>query len=192
MNIGIYGGSFNPIHFGHIGLVKWVAEHSDLDEVWLMVSPNNPLKKSKVDTQKSKEGPNYDLSTNFAERFRAAQQALAETPCTKTLRASDFEDHLPRPSYTANTLRELTKAYPEHVFSLIIGADNWALFDKWKEYDFILSNFRIFVYPRPGYDITPRPGCDMSPRPDLTAKALVFCSSAPTFDISSTQLRTQQ
>lgn len=180
MKIGIYGGSFNPIHFGHIGLVKWVAEHSDLDEVWLMVSPNNPLKMV-VESQKSKKGPNYDLSTNFAERFQAAQQALAETSCTKPLRVSDFEDGLPRPSYTANTLRELTKAYPEHEFSLIIGADNWAIIEKWKEYEFVLNNFRVFVYPRSGYPL--------EPQKNIPAGHVVFCQDAPIFDISSTQLR---
>ena len=175
MKVGIYGGSFNPIHFGHIGLVKWVAEHSDLDEVWLMVSPNNPLK-----TNADLKGQ-YDLRTNFSLRLEAAQKALTETTCIKTLRASDFEDHLPRPSYTANTLRELTKAYPEHEFSLIIGADNWAIIEKWKEYEFVLNNFRVFVYPRTGYP--------MEPRKNIPAGHVVFCQDAPIFDISSTQLR---
>lgn len=177
MKIGIYGGSFNPIHFGHIGLVKWVAEHSDLDEVWLMVSPNNPLK---VNAQLQGE---YDLRTNFAARLNAARKALAETDCAKPLRASDFEDSLPRPSYTANTLRELQKAYPQHEFSLIIGADNWAIIEQWKEYDFVLQNFRLFVYPRQGDELFPRP--------DLPAKDVVLCSNAPLFNISSTELRAQ-
>lgn len=175
MKVGIYGGSFNPIHFGHIGLVKWVAEHSDLDEVWLMVSPNNPLK-----TNADLKGQ-YDLRTNFSLRLEAAQKTLTETTCTKTLRASDFENHLPRPSYTANTLRELTKAYPEHEFSLIIGADNWAIIEKWKDYEFVLKNFRVFVYPRTGYP--------MEPRKNIPAAKVVFCQDAPIFDISSTQLR---
>ncbi len=173
--IGIYGGSFNPIHFGHIGLVKWVAEHSDLDEVWLMVSPNNPLKVN-ADLQGK-----YDLRTNFASRLAAARKALVETACTKVLRASDFEDGLPRPSYTANTLRELAKAYPEHEFSLIIGADNWEIIEKWREYEFVLRHFRLFVYPRQGYAMTPRA--------ELPAKEVVFCREAPLFDISSTELR---
>lgn len=175
MKVGIYGGSFNPIHFGHVGLVKWVAEHSDLDEVWLMVSPNNPLK-----TNADLKGK-YDLRTNFAARLEAAQQALAETPCTKILRASDFEDGLPRPSYTANTLRELQNTFPEHEFSLIIGADNWAIIEKWKEYEFVLTNFRVFVYPRTGYPL--------EPRKNIPAANVVFCQDAPLFDISSTQLR---
>ena len=175
MKIGIYGGSFNPIHFGHTGLVKWVAEHSDLDEVWLMVSPNNPLKVN-ADLQGK-----FDLRTNFAERVEAAKKALAETDCKKVLRVSDFEDGLPRPSYTANTLRELQKAYPEHEFSLIIGADNWALIEKWREYEFVIKNFRIFVYPRQGYA--------MEARPELPKGNIVFCQDAPLFDVSSTKLR---
>ena len=140
-----------------------------------MVSPNNPLK-----TDADLKGK-YDLRTNFAARLKAAQKALAETECTKTLRASDFEDHLPRPSYTANTLRELSKAFPEHTFSLIIGADNWALIERWKEYDFILNNFRVFVYPRQGYD--------MVPRKDIPSDRVIFCYEAPLFNISSTALR---
>jgi nicotinate-nucleotide adenylyltransferase len=177
LKIGIYGGSFNPIHFGHVGLVKWVAEHSDLDEVWLMVSPNNPLK-----TNANLQGK-YDLSTNFAERVEAAQKALSETKCKKVLRVSNFEDHLPRPSYTANTLRELTKAYPQHEFSLIIGADNWALIEQWKEYDYVLNNFRIFVYPRTDYPMTPHE--------NIPSQNVIFCYDAPLFDISSTQLRNE-
>lgn len=175
MKVGIYGGSFNPIHFGHIGLVKWVAEHSDLDEVWLMVSPNNPLKVN------AKLPGKYDLSTNFQIRLEAVRKALSATVCTKKLRASDFEDHLPRPSYTANTLRELTKAFPEDEFSLIIGADNWAIIEQWKEYDFVLRNYRIFVYPREGSQLLARP--------DLPSKDVILCSSAPQFNISSTELR---
>ena len=175
MKIGIYGGSFNPIHFGHVGLVKWVAEHSDLDEVWLMVSPNNPLKMN-ADLQGK-----YDLRTNFNQRLEAAEKVLAETECTKVLRVSDFENGLPRPSYTANTLRELQKAYPEHEFSLIIGADNWALIEKWREYEYLMKNFRIFVYPRRG--------ATMAERPELPKGNVVFCNDAPMFDVSSTKLR---
>ena len=132
--IGIYGGSFNPVHFGHVGLAQWVVEHTDLDEVWLMVSPNNPLKPA-------------GLLAPEQERLAAVQQAIKDIP---GLVASDFEFSLPRPSYTANTLRELQKAYPQHAFTLLIGEDNIAIFDRWKEYTFILENYRIFVYPRKG------------------------------------------
>lgn len=130
--IGIYGGSFNPVHFGHVGLAEWIVGHTDVDEVWLMVSPNNPLK---------------DPNILADEQVRLAQvrQAIAGK---KGLVASDFEFHLPRPSYTANTLRALTKTYPEHRFSLIIGEDNLSIFDQWREYEYILANYRLLVYPR--------------------------------------------
>ena len=165
MKIGIYGGSFNPVHFGHVGLAKWIVEHTDLDEVWLMVSPNNPLKPA-------------GMLAPEAERLAGVQEAIIDIP---GLRASDFEFHLPRPSYTANTLRELQKAYPQHAFSLVIGEDNLAIFDKWREWEYILENFRIFVYPR-----------NRSNRSNpsiLNNSNIVFLSEAPYFDISSTELR---
>ena len=167
--IGIYGGSFNPVHFGHVGLAQWVVEHTDMDEVWLMVSPNNPLKPA-------------GLLAPEQERLAAVQQAIKDIP---GLVASDFEFSLPRPSYTANTLRELQKAYPQHAFTLLIGEDNIAIFDRWKEYTFILENYRIFVYPRKG----------ISPNQKSTiknAKNVIFLASAPLFDISSTAIRHSQ
>lgn len=160
MKIGIYGGSFNPVHFGHIGLAEWTLEHTDLDEVWMMVSPNNPLK------------PAGSLADE-QERLHAVQQAIADKP---GLRASDFEFNLPRPNYTAHTLRELVKAYPEHQFSLIIGEDNLAIFDRWREHEWIKDHFRIFVYPRHGQVCSEQEG-------------FIFLQGAPYFDISSTEIR---
>ena len=165
--IGIYGGSFNPVHFGHVGLAQWVVEHTDLDEVWLMVSPNNPLKPA-------------GLLAPEQERLAAVQQAIKDIP---GLVASDFEFSLPRPSYTANTLRELQKAYPQHAFTLLIGEDNLAIFDQWREYDFILDHFRLFVYPRHGSESAPRPACIKK------ARNITFLADAPYFDVSSTQIR---
>ena len=121
--IGIYGGSFNPVHFGHVGLAKWVIEHTDLDELWLLVSPNNPLKPAGVLAPEE-------------ERLAGVRDAVQDIPHVK---ASDFEFSLPRPSYTANTLRELQRAYPQHEFTLVIGEDNLAIFDQWKEYEYILK-----------------------------------------------------
>ena len=168
MKIGIYGGSFNPIHFGHVGLARWVVEHTDLDELWLMVSPNNPLK---------------DKNTLADEQVRLEQARLAIANCplsvAKRIRVSDFEFALPRPTYTANTLRELQKQYPEHDFTLIMGEDNLQIIEKWREYQYILDNYRIFVYPRH----------DCSPYSLPTAKDLQVLSEAPYFDISSTYLR---
>ena len=96
-SIGIYGGSFNPVHFGHVGLAKWVIENTDLDELWLLVSPNNPLKPAGILAPEE-------------ERLAAVREAVKDIPGVK---ASDFEFGLPRPSYTANTLRELQKKYPD-------------------------------------------------------------------------------
>ena len=132
MQIGIYGGSFNPVHFGHVGLAKWVSEHTDLDEVWMMVSPNNPLKDSR------------ELADEQV-RLAGVQKAIEGIPHVV---ASDFEFHLPRPSYTANTLRALVAAYPQHTFSLIIGEDNLRILPRWREWEYIVVNYRIFVYPR--------------------------------------------
>ena len=167
--VGIYGGSFNPVHFGHVGLAKWVMEHTDLDELWLLVSPNNPLKPAGI------LAPEED-------RLAAVREAVKDIPHVE---ASDFEFSLPRPSYTANTLRELQKRYPEHTFTLVIGEDNWAIFDRWRESEFILEHFRIFVYPRHGSN-----GGRLEVSGEwMKAKNVVFLSDAPYFDISSTQIR---
>lgn len=185
-SIGIYGGSFNPVHFGHVGLAKWVIENTDLDELWLMVSPNNPLKPA---TLLAPEG----------ERLAAVSKAIKDIPHVK---ASDFEFSLPRPSYTANTLRELQKAYPDTDFTLIIGEDNIAIFDRWREYEFILANFRIFVYPRrenlsdEGLIVkrsnSPQDGLTTKWSNSVAVKEIRYLSEAPLFDISSTQIRNQQ
>ena len=163
MKIGIYGGSFNPIHFGHIGLAQWVIKNTDLDEIWLMVSPNNPLK-------------DQSILANEQVRLQKAKEAILPG---LAIVASDFEFRLPRPNYTANTLKELQKAYPEHQFTLIIGEDNLSIFHKWKDYLYILENYRIFVYPRHG--------CKDYKIPN--AKDLTLLKEAPYFDISSTELR---
>ena len=176
MKIGIYGGSFNPIHFGHIGLAKWVTEHTDLDQVWLMVSPNNPLKDKAI-------------LADEQERLDAAKEAIRREndEAKDKIIVSDFEFHLPRPTYTANTLRALAKAYPEHEFTLIIGEDNLNIFNKWREYQYILDNYRMFVYPR--RDKAGTQGATQPREATLPAKGTIFLTGAPYFDISSTELR---
>jgi len=161
------------VHFGHVGLAKWVIEHTDLDELWLMVSPNNPLKPAGILAPEQ-------------ERLEAVREAIKDI---KGVRASDFEFALPRPSYTANTLRELQRAYPEHEFTLVIGEDNIAIFNRWKEYEFILENFRVFVYPRRGESMSAEPSefCPVKP-----VKEIVFLKDAPLFDISSSAIRSAQ
>ena len=129
MKVGIYGGSFNPVHFGHVGLAKWVIEHTDLDELWMLVSPNNPLKSAKILAPEQ-------------ERLEGVREAVKDI---KGVKASDFEFALPRPSYTANTLRELQKAYPEHDFTLIIGEDNIRIIDQWRVYSSLLKLHYIYL-----------------------------------------------
>lgn len=130
--IGIFGGSFNPVHLGHTALAAYICDKGLVDEVWMMVSPQNPLKQ------------NLAL---LDEEHRLTMLKLAVAPYP-TLRACDFEFHLPRPSYTYYTLQALREAYPDHEFSLIIGEDNWLYFDRWYRSKNILSETHIIVYPR--------------------------------------------
>ena len=160
---GIYGGSFNPIHRGHVELAERLCRDEGLDELWFMVSPQNPFKKSSPDL----------LNENI--RLELARMAVREHPC---LKVSDFEFRLPRPSYTADTLAALRQAYPDRLFTLVIGADNWLAFKDWKKPDEILSHHRILVYPRPGYAVE---AASLPPGVKLT--------DTPLIDISSTELR---
>ena len=132
MKIGIFGGSFNPIHLGHTALAAYICEQGLVDEVWLMVSPQNPLKRD------------FTL-LDENERLTMAQMAVTPYPM---LKASDFEFNLPRPSYTYHTLKALREAYPDHEFSLIIGEDNWQNFHRWYRGEDIARETRIIVYPR--------------------------------------------
>ena len=130
--IGIFGGSFNPIHNGHIALARHLRQTAGLDEVWLMVSPLNPLKCQS------------DLLDD-EQRMRLAQTALEGI---EGIEASDYEMHLPRPSYTWHTLQALSKDYPDSEFVLLIGGDNWAHFQRWYHWKDILRHYRVVVYPR--------------------------------------------
>lgn len=134
---GIYGGSFNPIHNGHIAIARAMTDRAGLDEVWLMVSPQNPLKQT---------------SGLLDERLRLemARRAVENVP---SVSACDYEFHLPRPSYMWNTLQSLSRDYPERDFSLLIGADNWQVFDRWYHAADIIAHYPILIYPRRGYDI---------------------------------------
>lgn len=176
MKIGIYGGSFNPIHFGHTGLAQWVVNNTDLDEVWLMVSPNNPLKDASILVDEQK-------------RLAAAKEAIGDGRLAsgKRIIVSDFEFTLPRPNYTANTLRELQKQYPQHEFTLIIGEDNLEIFPKWREYTYLLENFRILVYPRKGSEKSVEQMIQELGTAHI--KEVQLLANAPYFEISSTELR---
>ncbi len=137
MKVGIFGGSFNPIHNGHIALAKAVRRLAALDEVWFVVSPHNPLK--------SADGLMPD-----SLRLKMTAAALRGE---EGLRASDYEFRMPRPSYMASTLECLAAKFPDDEFTLIVGADNWLCFDKWHRYRYILDNFNIAVYPRRGFEV---------------------------------------
>ncbi len=138
MKIGILGGSFNPVHIGHLMLASFVKQFGGFDEVWLMLSPLNPLKVGSA-----------DLIPDVM-RLKMLDIAIGNFPGIKV---NDIELSMPRPSYTINTLRYLSKRYPRHQFKLIIGADNWKVFDQWKDSDIILVKWGVLIYPRPGYPI---------------------------------------
>ena len=161
-SIGIFGGSFNPIHNGHIALAKAFLEKENLNEVWFMVSPQNPFK------------VNQQLLADHL-RLELVRKAIADNP---HFRASDYEFQLPKPSYTWNTLQHLSHDYPTHRFTLLVGGDNWAAFDRWYHAEDILSNYKIVVYPRRGQEI------DKS-----TLPTNVSLLQTPLIDVSSTGVR---
>lgn len=161
MDIGIFGGSFNPIHIGHLALANYLCEWGWVDEVWFLVSPHNPLK------------DRGDLWPD-EQRLRLVERAIEGYA---KFRASDFEFHLPRPSYMVNTLRALREAHP-HDFSLIIGSDNWETFPRWYKHDELLAENRLLVYPRPGYPVD-----------EASLPGNVTLVEAPLLDISSTFIR---
>lgn len=137
LKTGIYSGSFNPIHIGHLALANWLCEFGGVDEIWFLVTPHNPLKKR-------------DELMDDNLRYQMVKAAVGDY---SKFKASDFEFNLPKPTYTITTLRSLQQAYPDRDFHLIIGADNWASIEQWKDYQALLSEFPILIYPRKGFDI---------------------------------------
>lgn len=161
MKIGLYFGSFNPIHIGHLIIANFVLEYSDIEQVWFVVSPQNPLKKSAG-------------LLNEYHRLYMVQIAIENNV---KFRSSDIEFKLPRPSYTINTLTYLQEKYPQHRLAVIIGSDSLKNIDKWKNSKLLLQNFSFYVYLRPGFEV----------KEPYTANIIVL--KAPLLDISSTYIR---
>lgn len=139
MNIGLFFGSFNPVHNGHLMIANYIVETTELDKVWLVVSPHNPFKQK-------------DTLLNEYDRLHLVTLGIGEN---SKLHASDIEFKLPKPSYTIDTLTYLKEKYPQHRFSLIMGSDNLHSFHKWKNAEFILKNYQIYAYKRKGFIINP-------------------------------------
>lgn len=163
MNIGIFGGSFNPIHTGHCLLASYILQFVDtIDEVWLNVSPQNPMK---------------EANTDISDNHRLQMARLAVEGYTG-IRICDVEFSMPRPSFTIATLRELKRIHPTDSFQIIIGSDNWEVFNQWKAPEEIIRNFGVIVYPRPGYIL-----------PKESGYANVSFVKAPQIEISSSFIR---
>ena len=161
--IGIFSGSFNPIHNGHLIMANYMCEFTTLDEVWLIVTPHNPLK---------------NRTDMLDEQVRLKMVELAVEKYNN-IKASDVELHMKRPSFTINTLEKLSHEHPECNFSLIIGADNWSFFDKWKDYNKIIENYKILIYPRHETEVI---------IPESLQETIKLVS-APIIEISSTFIR---
>jgi len=161
MKIGLYFGSFNPIHVGHLIIANHIANNASIDQVWLVVSPQNPLK------------PSASLLNEY-DRLHLVQQAIADNP---QLKALDIEFKLPKPSYTIDTLTYLEEKYPTHQFSVIMGSDSFQNLPKWKQFDLLVKKCPFIIYERPGFTVTETYG------------AQIQIAAAPLLNISATAIR---
>jgi nicotinate-nucleotide adenylyltransferase len=161
MHIGLYFGSFNPIHIGHLIIASYAKHTTDIQQVWLVISPQNPLKPS-------------NTLLNEYDRLHLIHKAIDDD---LNLRVTDIEFKLTKPSYTVHTLAHLTEKYPQHKFSIIMGSDSFMNLAKWKNYEFIIQNHKIYVFKRPGFDIINNLHADIEE------------VDAPLLEISSTKIR---
>jgi nicotinate-nucleotide adenylyltransferase len=161
MKIGLFFGSFNPIHHGHLMVASFIANHTDLQQIWLVVSPQNPHK-----TQSS--------LLNEYDRLHLAQLAIENDT---QIKVSDIEFKLPKPSYTIDTLTYLQEKYPQHEFFVIMGSDSFQNLPKWKNFEALVKNYKFIVYRRPGFDISEKYGAD------------VTYLEAPMLELSATLIR---
>ena len=162
-HIGLFFGSFNPIHTGHLIIAEYMATRTDLQQVWFVVSPHNPLKEQ------------ASLARDF-DRLHMVQLAIENN--TK-LKASKIEFDLPKPSYTIDTMAYLHEKYPQHTFSLIMGSDNLKSIHKWKNYELLLKRYAIHLYNRKGSRVDK----------EMIDKATIHLHEAPLLDISATMIR---
>jgi nicotinate-nucleotide adenylyltransferase len=162
MKIGILPGSFNPVHVGHLAIANYLAEYEGFDQIWFLITPQNPLK-SKNDLM------DQNLRLEMLQKSVEGYDKFV---------ISTIEWNMPQPSYTINTLQKLRVTYPQDTFELIIGSDNWATFHRWKDYQLILKNFKVLIYPRRGSD-----------RIQLHHPNVQLCKGAPKIEISSTFIR---
>ncbi|AWH84579.1 nicotinic acid mononucleotide adenylyltransferase [Flavobacterium album] len=164
MKVGLYFGTFNPMHIGHLIIANHIAEYSSLDQVWLVVTPHNPLKKK----------------STLLDDYHRLQMVFLATEDYPKLKPSDIEFKLPQPNYTVHTLAHLQEKYPSHEFSLIMGEDNLNSLHKWKNYEVILQNHDIYVYPRLNTETI---------NPEIAANARIHRVDAPVIELSSTFIR---
>jgi nicotinate-nucleotide adenylyltransferase len=162
MKIGLFFGSFNPVHTGHLIIANFMATQTDLDKVWLVVSPQNPLK------------PKKTLARDH-DRLHLVRLGIGDNP---RVEASNVEFGLPKPSYTIDTLSFLKEKYPDREFALIMGGDNLASLQQWKNYEQILANYEIYIYKRPAVDLGA-----------LATHPHIKICEAPLLDISATYIR---
>jgi nicotinate-nucleotide adenylyltransferase len=162
MKIGLFFGSFNPVHIGHMIIANYMVTQTPLDQVWMVVSPQNPLKEKK------------SLARDY-DRLHLVRLAIDDNPL---LKASNIEFELPKPSYTIDTLTYLKEQYPQYDFVLIMGGDNLGTFHKWKNYEIILRDYELYVYRRPAYDLGP-----------LAEHPKVSLFEAPLMQISASYIR---
>lgn len=165
MKVGLYFGTFNPIHVGHLIIANHMAEYSDLEQIWMVVTPHNPLKQK---------------STLLDDRSRFHMVRLATEDYPK-IKPSDIEFHLEQPNYTVNTLAHLKEKFPTHEFSLIMGEDNLNSLHKWKNYDYLLEHYDIYIYPRIS--------TETEINPELKNHSRIHKIDAPIVEISSTFIR---
>ncbi|MCC6286745.1 MAG: nicotinate-nucleotide adenylyltransferase [Chitinophagaceae bacterium] len=160
MKIGLYFGSFNPVHHGHLIIASFIANNTDLEQVWFVISPQNPFK----------------VSATLLNEYQRLHLVRLAIEGEDKLKASDIEFYLPKPSYTIDTLAYLEEKYPKHQFSIIMGSDSYQNLPKWKNAETLMQGYPIFVYNRPGFEVKHE-------------KENIIVLDAPFLQISATQLR---